>query len=112
VRMWKVGTHRMLGVEDETYGKPFCVLPKEIRVLLDADRLVFADFVLRPLTSEQPEVMQRVCVVSATNIRTKPAYFIHPSSAARPPNKRLKLPARVDCGMNLSSARRSLSAIR
>ncbi len=27
-------------------------------------------------------------------------------------NKRLKLPARVDCGMNLSSARRSLSAIR
>ena len=29
-----------------------------------------------------------------------------------PPNKRLKLAARVDCGMNLFSARRSLSAIR
>ena len=29
-----------------------------------------------------------------------------------PPNKRLKLAARVDYGMNLSSARRSLSAIR
>ena len=29
-----------------------------------------------------------------------------------PPNKRLKLPARVNCGMTLSSARRSLSAIR
>ena len=28
-----------------------------------------------------------------------------------PPNKRLKLTARVDYGMNLSSARRSLSAI-
>ncbi len=28
------------------------------------------------------------------------------------PNQRLKLAARVDCGMNLSSARRSLSAIR
>jgi len=28
------------------------------------------------------------------------------------PNMRLKLPARVDWGMNLSSARRSLSAIR
>ncbi len=28
------------------------------------------------------------------------------------PNQRLKLTARVDCGMNLSSARRSLSAIR
>ncbi len=28
------------------------------------------------------------------------------------PNKRLKLPARVNCGMSLSSARRSLSAVR
>jgi len=28
------------------------------------------------------------------------------------PNKRLKLAARVDCGMSLLSARRSLSAIR
>jgi len=30
----------------------------------------------------------------------------------QPPNKRLKLTARVDYGMSLSSARRSLSAIR
>src|SRR5690349_14319305 len=30
----------------------------------------------------------------------------------QPPNKRLKLTARADYGMNLSSARRSLSAIR
>jgi hypothetical protein len=29
-----------------------------------------------------------------------------------PPNKRLKLPARAEYGMNLFSARRSLSAIR
>jgi len=33
-------------------------------------------------------------------------------AATLPPNQRLKLPARVDYGMNLSSARRSLSAIR
>src|SRR5690349_12675033 len=33
-------------------------------------------------------------------------------SNATPPNQRLKLAARVDWGMNLSSARRSLSAIR
>jgi hypothetical protein len=32
--------------------------------------------------------------------------------AELPPNKRLKLAARVDCGMDLSSARRSLNAIR
>jgi hypothetical protein len=34
------------------------------------------------------------------------------SSPSVRPNKRLKLAARVDYGMNLSSARRSLSAIR
>jgi len=34
------------------------------------------------------------------------------SELEQPPNKRLKLAARVDYGMNLSSARRSLSAIR
>jgi len=34
------------------------------------------------------------------------------AALAQPPDKRLKLAARVDCGMNLSSARRSLSAIR
>jgi hypothetical protein len=30
----------------------------------------------------------------------------------RPPNPRLKLTPRIDCGMDLSAARRSLSAIR
>jgi len=34
------------------------------------------------------------------------------ASLAAAPNKRLKLAARVDYGMNLSSARRSLSALR
>jgi len=34
------------------------------------------------------------------------------TSLREPPNKRLKLAARVDYGMNLSPARRSLSAIR
>src|SRR6266699_1244768 len=38
--------------------------------------------------------------------------LVRPSPYRMPPNKRLKLAARVDYGMNLSSARRSLSAIR
>jgi len=35
-----------------------------------------------------------------------------PTCRTAPANKRLKLAARVDYGMNLSSARRTLSAIR
>jgi hypothetical protein len=38
--------------------------------------------------------------------------FVSPAYDERAPNKRLKLSARVNYGMNLSSARRSLSAIR
>lgn len=91
VQMWKVGTHRMLGVNDETYQSPFCVLPGTIRKLLDDDKSVFADFVVRPLTPEVPGVMQRVCVVSATNVRTEPAYFINPAPAVRPSDKQLGL---------------------
>jgi hypothetical protein len=41
------------------------------------------------------------------------AHWLAYSAAARVlPNKRLKLPARIDYGMSLSSARRSLGAIR
>ena len=50
-------------------------------------------------------------------MREQPQHALHGShgrvsSGERQPNKRLKLAARVDYGMNLSSARRSLSAIR
>src|SRR6266487_687749 len=87
VRMWKVGTNRLLGVEDQSSGKPFCVLPPKVRGLLDADMFVFADFVVRPLTVDRPAAMQRVCVVSARNLRTKPAYFLKSTSCdpLRPP---------------------------
>ena len=83
----------MLGVEDGWVEGLHCVLPPELRKLLDEDKLVFADFVVRPLTVEEPETMQRVCVGGATNLRTEPAYFLTPPSGARPPNKRLKLAA-------------------
>jgi hypothetical protein len=38
--------------------------------------------------------------------------FLTAGQVTAPSNKRLKLAARINCGMSLSSARRSLSAIR
>ncbi len=53
----------MLGVREE------CDLPPELdRYLGDFDDVVYADFVVCPLTAEKPGVMQIVCVESATNI--------------------------------------------
>ena len=79
VQMWKVGTNRILGVQEESYSSQFCVLPPAIRALLDKDNFVFADFVVRPLTPEEPEVM-RLQRISAPNLRIS---FIHVLRRAR-----------------------------
>jgi|SRR5712664_2480760 len=57
------------------------------------------------LACSNPVVLPRPVCVGGANTVTE-------SSISTLPNKRLKLAARVDCGMNHSSARRSLSAIR
>jgi hypothetical protein len=43
---------------------------------------------------------------------TRPSIVVSSKPKGLLPNKRLKLAAHVDCGMNSFSARRSLSAIR
>jgi hypothetical protein len=90
-RIWKVGTHRMLGVfsgpshypaaTDEDMENP--ELPAELNRAYEADsrRLkkttgftwtipppVFADFEVCPLRSEEKGVRQPVCIESAKNI--------------------------------------------
>src|SRR6266550_4711015 len=49
---------------------------------------------------------------SASTHRRSLGFSMSLRSSGLLPNMRLKLTARVDCGMNLFSARRSLSAIR
>ena len=72
-RVWVVGTRRVLGV-DIARG---CVLPAELERLLGVeDQQVYADFVVRPLTPDQPGVMRMVCIASASNLVTRSAYFL------------------------------------
>jgi hypothetical protein len=49
---------------------------------------------------------------SALKRFSKKLFVERKAQVGAPSNKRLKLAARVDCGMSLSSARRSLSAFR
>ena len=78
-RLWKVGTNRVLGVwEWIGEGSP-CPLPTYLeKPLVKDDKVVFADFVIRPVTQSTPGYMQMVCVVSGSKMTTRPAYFVHP----------------------------------
>jgi len=70
VRIWRVGTKRMLGVpEAPVDGDPdVASLPHLIYETNIRDQAVFADFVVCPLTKEKPGEMQMVCVESATHL--------------------------------------------
>lgn len=69
VRIWPVGTKRLLGVEqaeDETVN-----IPPGLERWVEFGTLIFADFEVCPLTQAKPEHMRIVCVESAKNLRVE-----------------------------------------
>ena len=67
IRMWKVGTNRMLGIvpsENE-------IMPDIIKKHIDFGTEIFGDFVVCPFTEEKPGYMQMVCIESGKNIRVE-----------------------------------------
>ena len=69
VRVWLVGTKRVVGVSEGKYHDPkYCNLPAEIVAKLSWDTDLFGDFVFCPFEHSQPGVMQLVCVDSGTNL--------------------------------------------
>jgi len=61
VRIWPVGTKRLLGWTREDV----CTLPENIRAAMDAGRTIYAVVTIRPLTQSQPGHMQFVCIAAA-----------------------------------------------
>jgi hypothetical protein len=64
LRIWPVGTSRLLGVllsEEE-------IIPSEIRKQLAFGVRIYADYEVCPFTTQKPGQMQFVCVESASNI--------------------------------------------
>lgn len=73
IRVWRVGTTRILGVSDQRFKLPDVVnLPADIESLVTTGRDLYADFVVCPFTREAPGVMQLVCVESASNVTSRP----------------------------------------
>jgi len=70
IRIWVVGTHRMLGVRDAS-GGGVTVRP-EIQTLLSRGEpgatIVYGDYEVCPLSKPHPGWMQFVCIESATHL--------------------------------------------
>lgn len=64
-RIWRIGTHRMLGIHNDE-------LPSALRQRMpDFDVELWGDFQVCPITREQPGHMQFVCVESWRDIRVR-----------------------------------------
>jgi hypothetical protein len=67
VRIWPVGSKRLLGVRD---AEPL-LLPPELRKSLTWDHYLFAHLKVCPLTKASEGRMQVVCIASARNAVTR-----------------------------------------
>lgn len=93
-RIWPIGTKRLLGVEDESFGNDEeSAAPAEIRKY-GFTAQIFADFIVCPLSKEKPGEMQIVCISGAKNIHVekwldqnfneiKPVWFVIPNVSER-----------------------------
>jgi hypothetical protein len=80
IRIWKIGTNRMLGISEGMYYlEGYCNLPKWLDSLLTSDSAVtksraqiIGDFVVYPFMNDEPGEMRLVCVDTAYNLRTIP----------------------------------------
>jgi hypothetical protein len=72
VRIWPIGTNRILGVsEGRYYLEEFENLPSGLTAGLTFETAMYADFTVCPFTPEEPGVMRLVCVDSAENIKVR-----------------------------------------
>jgi hypothetical protein len=71
IRLWPLGTKRLLGVidpADVSNAPGETILPLDIKNKLDWDKDVFGDFIVCPMTRQQPGRMQTVCIDSGKNL--------------------------------------------
>lgn len=65
LRIWRVGTNRILGVQDDD------PLPESLAKQMDWGIEAWGDFDVCPFTKERPGVMQMICVESAQHVLFK-----------------------------------------
>jgi hypothetical protein len=72
VRLWRLGTKRVLGVSDQRFSRPeYRNLPEDLTKQLNGENEIFGDFLVCPFTRAKPRAMQLICVESAKNLVVK-----------------------------------------
>ncbi len=72
VRLWRIGTRRVLGVSDQRFSlAEYRNLPEGLTKQLNGENEIIGDFVVCPFTPAKPREMQLVCIESAKNFVVK-----------------------------------------
>jgi hypothetical protein len=72
VRLWRIGTKRVLGVSEQRFSVPgYRNIPEDLAKQLDGETNVVGDFLVCPFTRPRPREMQLMCIESAKNIVVK-----------------------------------------
>jgi hypothetical protein len=69
VRLWRIGTKRVLGVSDQRFSLPeYRNLPEDLSQKLNGENSIIGDFLVCPFTPAKPREMQLMCIESAKNV--------------------------------------------
>jgi hypothetical protein len=72
LRIWKIGTKRMLGVSEQRFALPgYSNVPEDVRSQIDQDKALFGDYLVCPFTRSKPNEMQMVCIEKVKNLVVK-----------------------------------------
>lgn len=72
LRIWKIGTKRVLGVSDQRFLKAgYKNIPDNIREMVNQDTDVYGDFQVCPFTKPRVGQMQLVCIESGKKLAGK-----------------------------------------
>lgn len=68
IRLWRVGTKRMLGVSSSYSQAGYSSIPEELERRLDWETEVWGDFLVCPFTRQRAKEMQMICIENGKNI--------------------------------------------
>ena len=72
LRIWKIGTKRMLGVSEQRFAvEGYRNVPESIQEQLNQDVDLYGDFLVCPFTQPRRGQMQMVCVDEGKNLRVQ-----------------------------------------
>jgi hypothetical protein len=72
LRIWKIGTKRMLGVSEQRFAAPgYRNVPETVQSQINQDVDLFGDFLVCPFTRARAGEMQMVCIEEGKNLKVQ-----------------------------------------